>query len=192
MHNATLMWPVRRLYYIADDLPTTQALSEALHEAGVTEWHFHVVAKDEHGLYRHQIHSATPFQRRDVIHCAAQWAMLGAVAGIAPGIVGYLYWAVPWTPAALTILFCILGGAVAGAVGGAAAGCWRENYKLEPFHDEIEAGRLLIMVDVRQESRHHVREIMNMGFPRVRYCGKDTTIVNPFKRPRRVYPQASQ
>jgi hypothetical protein len=180
---------VRRLYYIADDLPTTQALSEALHEAGVTDWNFHVVAKDERGLYRHHIHSATPFQRRDVIHTAARWAMIGAAIGVVPGLVGYLILNPSWATPAL--MSGILGGGLVGVWVGATVGLHRENYKLEPFHEEIEAGRLLIMVDVREESRHHVREIMNMGFPRVRYCGKDTTLINPFRRPRHIYPDAS-
>lgn len=182
---------MRRLYYIADDLATTQALSEALHEAGVTDWHFHVVAKDDKGLYQHHIHSATPFQRRDVLHTATRWAIVGMVAGLVPGVVGYLFWIAPWAPPALTIVFGVVGVGLVGAVSGGVIGCLRENYKLEPFHDEIEAGRLLIMVDVRKESRHHVREIMNMGFPRVRFCGKDSTFINPLKRPRRVYPQTS-
>lgn len=182
---------MRRLYYIADDLPTTQALSEALHEAGVTDWHFHVVAKDERGLYRHHIHSATPFQRRDVLHMAARWAIIGMLAGLVPGVAGHLLWTAPWTPSELTAVFGAVSGGILGAICGAVIGCLRENYKLEPYHDEIEAGRLLMMVDVREESRHHVREIMNMGFPRVRFCGKDSTLVNPFKRPRRVYAQTS-
>ena len=46
---------MRRLYYIADDLPTTRAISETLHDEGISDWNFHVVAKDEDGLYRHHI-----------------------------------------------------------------------------------------------------------------------------------------
>ena len=79
----------------------------------------------------------------------------------------------------------------AGAWLGGMVGLSRENYKLEPFHEEIEAGRYLIMVDVRQESKARVREIMNMGFPRVRFCGKDSTMINPFKSPKHVYPQTT-
>ena len=166
-------------YDEALSLPTEHAARLALrtqqiigHEAGVTDWHFHVVAKDERGLYRHHIHSATPFQRRDVLHMAARWAIIGILAGLVPGVAGHLLWTAPWTPSELTAVFGAVSGGILGAICGAVIGCLRENYKLEPYHDEIEAGRLLMMVDVREESRHHVREIMNMGFPRVRFCGK--------------------
>ncbi|MEM8767431.1 MAG: hypothetical protein AAGE43_08315 [Pseudomonadota bacterium] len=178
---------MRRLYYLADDLPTTRAISDSLRDEGIRDWNFHVVAKDEDGLYRHQIHSATPIQQLDVVHTGERFAMIGAVVGLLAGLVAYLTSTLP--------LFGVLGlTLVAGLFGawlGGMVGLSRENYKLEPFHDEIEAGRYLIMVDVARDSKTRVREIMNMGFPSVRYCGRDTTLINPFKSPRRVYAQTT-
>ena len=76
---------MRRLYYIADDLPTTRAISETLHDEGITDWNFHVVAKDEDGLYRHHIHSATPIQQLDIVHTGERFALIGAAVGLALG-----------------------------------------------------------------------------------------------------------
>lgn len=178
---------MRRLYYVSDDLATTRAISETLHQEGVTDWHFHVVARDEGGLYRHHVHSATPIQQLDVVHTGERYAIVGALIGLVAGVVAYLS---SELPAYAVIMFAGLAGMFGGWLGG-MVGLSRENYKLEPFHKEIEAGRYLIMVDVRPDSRARVREIMNMGFPRVRYCGKDTTFINPFKSPRQIYPQTT-
>ncbi|MGE0625916.1 MAG: hypothetical protein AB7I04_09410 [Pseudomonadales bacterium] len=178
---------MRRLYYVADDLPTTRAISETLHQEGIRDWHFHVVAKDEDGLYRHHIHSATPIQQCDVVHTGERYALVGALIGLVAGVAAYLS---SELPAYAVILFTLLAGMFGGWLGG-MVGLSRENYKLEPFHAEIEAGRYLIMVDVRPHSRARVREIMNMGFPRVRFCGKDTTLINPFKSPRQIHPQTT-
>jgi len=178
---------MRRLYYVADDLPTTHAISETLHQEGITDWHFHVLAKDEDGLYRRHVHSATPIQQLDVVHTGERYAMIGALIGLVAGVGAYLSSPLP---AYAVFLFTLLAGMFGGWLGG-MVGLSRENYKLEHFHDEIEAGRYLIMVDVRPDSRARVREIMNMGFPRVRFCGKDTTFINPFKSPRQVYPQTT-
>ncbi len=178
---------MRRLYYIADDLPTTQAISETLHDEGITDWNFHVVARDEGGLYRHHIHSATPIQQLDIVHTGERFAMIGAIVGLAAGTAAY-FGAGLTMPAVIVIT---LVAALFGAWLGGMVGLSRENYKLEPYHDEIEAGRYLIMVDVQTESKARVREIMNMGFPRVRFCGKDSTFINPFKRPQHIYPQTT-
>jgi len=182
---------MRRLYYIADDLPTTKAIAETLRDEGVTDWNFHVLAKDEGGLYRHHIHSATPIHQLDVIHTGERWAMLGAMVGLVAGLAAYFTSALPWAPTTLSVFLFTLVGGLFGAWQGGMVGLSRENYKLEPFHQEIEAGRYLIMVDVKADSKARVREIMNMGFPRVRFCGKDSTFINPFKRPRRIYPQTT-
>jgi hypothetical protein len=184
--------PVRRLYYIADDLPTTRALSEALHEAGITDWNFHVVARDESGLYRHHIHSATPLQRRDIVHTGERWGMIGLAAGLLIGVSDYATGWLPWTATLFTVAVATTGGGLIGGWLGCVVGLRRENYKLESFHEEIEAGRLLIMVDVKDGSRHRVREIMNMGFPKVRFCGRDTTTINPFRRPKHVHGQPAR
>lgn len=178
---------MRRLYYVADDLPTTRAISETLHQEGITDWHFHVLAKDEGGLYRHHVHSATPIQQLDIVHTGERYALIGALIGLVAGIAAYLS---SELPAYAVMLFTLGAGMFGGWLGG-MVGLSRENYKLEPFHAEIEAGRYLIMVDVRADSRARVREIMNMGFPRVRYCGKDTTLINPFKSPRQIHPQTT-
>ena len=178
---------MRRLYYLADDLPTTRAISETLHDEGITDWHFHVVAKDESGLYRHHVHSASAILQLDIVHTGERYALIGAFVGLAAGVAAYLSAALP----AYAVLLITLTAGMFGAWLGGMVGLSRENYKLEPFHDDIEAGRYLIMVDVRPNSRARVREIMNMGFPRVRYCGKDTTFINPFKSPREIHPQTT-
>ncbi len=183
---------MRRLYYIADNLPITRAISEALHEEGITDWNFHVVAKDETGLYRHHIHSATPIHQLDIIHSGERWALCGAAIGLALGLVVYISNVLPFATTALTVFLFALVGGLFGAWQGGVIGLSRENYKLEPYHNEIEAGRYLIMVDVHPDSRGRVREILNMGFPEVRFCGRDTTVINPFSRPKRIYSQITR
>ena len=178
---------MHRLYYLADDLPTTRAISDALHEEGIRDWNFHVVAKDEDGLYRHHIHSATPIQQLDIVHTGERYALIGIGVGLLGGGALYL---TAGLPSYVVFLATVVAGMFGAWLGG-MVGLSRENYKLEPFHEEIEAGRYLIMVDVKSDNKAKVREIMNMGFPRVRYCGRDTTFINPFRAPRHVYPQTT-
>ena len=177
---------MRRLYYMADDLPTTRALLEALHEEGISDWHFHVVAKDGTGLYRHH---ATPIQQLDIVHTGERWALVGGVLGFGLGMLAYLTKVLPWEATGLTVVLVTCAGALLGAWQGGLAGLSREHYKLEPYHEDIEAGRFLMMVDVKADEQSRVHRIMNMGFPSVRYCGKDTTFINPFKSPRKIYAQ---
>lgn len=178
---------MRRLYYIACDVETTKAISDCLHDHGIGDWHFHVLGKDEAGLYLHQIHSALPYHQVDVIHTGERWAIIGAVGGFLLGLVVYWLDVLPWSVDWMSVLLTTLIGAFLGAWEGGVIGLTRENYKIAPFHDEIEQGRYLIMVDVHSEVEARTREIMNMRFPQVDYRGMDSPYVHPLKRRRRLY-----
>lgn len=182
---------MRRLYYVASDLETTQRISDELHQAGISDWNFHVLAKDEDGLYRHHIHSATPLHQLDIIHTGERWGLVGGLIGLTIGLLIHLSAALPWTTSLFDVFLFTLVSGMFGAWQGGMVGLTRENYKIEPFHRDIEAGRYLVMVDVKTDNKARVREIMNMQFPQVRFCGRDTTLINPLKAPQQVYHQTT-
>ena len=185
---------MRRLYYIADTVEDTEAVSNALMNEGIKRLHLHVLAKDEAGLYTHKIHSATPIQQLDIIHTGARYALLGAVAGALLGTViyglaaaGVLRFDMPvWVILALAGL-----GTCFGAWEGGMVGLSRENYKIERYHEDIEAGRYLIMVDVSKEQRPLVKELMNMDFAHVPYRGGTSTFVSVLERPKVMHHQTT-
>ena len=111
---------MRRLYYIADHLETTRAISETLHEEGVTDWNFHVVAKNESGLYQHHIHSATPIHQLDIIHTGERWAIAGACVGLFAGVAVYASEILPWAPTAFKeFIFTLVASLVCAWQGSA-------------------------------------------------------------------------
>lgn len=182
---------MRRLYYLASDLDTTQAVSRALNEEGIREWHFHVLAKDEAGLYRHQIHAATPYQQLDVLHTGPRWALLAALVALGLGLLAWSLQPLPWHTSGLDVVLITLVGGFFGAWLGGMVGLSRENYKIAPFHDAIESGRYLLMIDVGNGNRSQVRELMNMRFPEVEAAGSDSVLINPLSAAHQVYHQTT-
>ena len=180
---------MQRLYYLANDVETSERVSEAIHDEGIRDWNFHVLSKDEAGLYVHHVHSATPFQQLDLIHSAARWAIGGGAIGGGVGLLCLGLQLLPWQTNALTVAILTLLGVFYGAWQGGMIGMTRENYKVAPFHDDIEAGRYLIMIDVRREHRARMRELMQTKFPNVLRCGSTSTFINPFERPAHVHHQ---
>ncbi len=185
---------MRRLFYVAEQIDDVEAVYKALHGEGISDWHLHVLAKDEAGLYTHKVHSATPFQQLDVLHTGARYALVGAGAGLLIGLMGYAL-------SRLGVLSLDLNGYVVavlafvglcfGAWEGGMVGLTRENYKIERFHGDIEAGRYLLMVDVSKAQRPLVKELMNFDFPHVPYRGGTTTWLNVFERPKTMHHQTT-
>ena len=60
-----------------------------------------------------------------------------------------------------------------------------------PGHDDIEAGRYLLMVDASKAQRPLVKELMNVDFPHVPYRGGTSTRLNVFERPKTMHHQTT-
>ena len=98
-----------------------------------------------------------------------------------------------WCASALLVWVAALGGVglCFGAWEGGMIGLSRENYKIERFHDDIEAGHYLIMVDVSRQQRPLVKELMNFDFPQVPYRGGGTRGINILDNPKVTYHQTT-
>ena len=185
---------MRRLYYVADSVEDAQAICLSLQKEGVSKWHVHVLAKDAAGLYTHKIHSANPIHELDIVHTGARFAVLGLlISSMIGGLIyllgsaGFIALNVPlWVVFALALL-----GACFGAWEGGMVGLSRENYKIERFHDEIEQGKYLLMVDVSKDQRALVKEMMNFDFPLVPYRGGSSIGIGLLERPKVVHHQTT-
>ncbi|NKB99440.1 MAG: hypothetical protein GKR90_13225 [Pseudomonadales bacterium] len=180
---------MRRLYYISHDIETTEAISRRLHEEGISDWNFHVLAKDPSGLYSHHIHSALPHHHKDIIRTGEVGALYGLTLSFGATSLVLVSGAMTWISSWFDIISVTTIGALLGALVGIKRGLSRQNHRLATFQEEIEAGRYLIMVDVRREDKAQIRELMNMEFRAVTYGGNESTIVRPFKRSKHIRPE---
>jgi hypothetical protein len=174
------------LYYLAPTLPSTQRIADDLHETGVRDFYLHVVARDEQGLKRQHIHSANYLETLDVIRDGYIGAGIGFLCGLAG--IGLLMYFLPFGPNVPTFVYVVLVAVATlfGAWQGGLTGVDRENNKLRKFHEEIEAGKFLILVYVRKHTEASVRAMMQENHPEAVLAGIDTHFINPFSAVRRV------
>lgn len=170
---------MRRLYYLTRSLDSTESISRDLHEEGISNWRFHVVSKDEAGLYKRHIHSANYLQKLDIIRSAEVGALIGFGFGLAMSAAlmttamfgSDLSWMVY---AGVVAVFALFGSWVGGIWG-----LGHENYKIRQFHDALEAGRYLIMIDVHRDEKNELKALMARRHPEAQLMGVDSTWVNP-------------
>lgn len=139
---------MRRLYCIARTLPEADALHALLRHAGIGEWNYHVISRDDVGIYKHHFHAANPLQARDVLRQGERGALIGIVAGlvislIITGVFHYFGDHRLTTFAVVTALVTMHGLWTGGMVG-----LQQPNNKLRRFQADLDAGHYVFIVDV--------------------------------------------
>jgi hypothetical protein len=162
----------RRLYFLLPDLDTTRKVVDELLLARIEERHIHVLAKE--GTELQDLPAATLFQKSDFVHAVERGLALGGGTGAVAGL------------AAIAIPGMVLGGgAILGiALAGAGMGAWLAgmigmdvpNSRLDEFESEINAGSMLMMVDVRKEQVEQVSQSVKEHHPEADMHGTEPTI----------------
>lgn len=173
---------MKRLYYLSHNIDVVEKLSDALHESGITDWNFHVMGKDNANMIRHHLHTTSPLHELDIIRSGERGVLIGFVFGLlitcyvalftsfgeSMGLIAQI---------ASVILFSLFGAWIGGLVGVS-----NENYKIRRFHNAIEAGNYLIMVDVNRSQRRDVEAVIDR-YHDIQRAGEDSTLISPFDKP---------
>ena len=170
------------MYYLAPSLTSTHGISDDLHEVGVKDFYLHVISKDESGLKQQHIHSSNYLETLDVVRDGFIGAGLGFVVGLV-GIALMMYLQPFGTEVQVpNYVYGILVGVATlfGAWVGGLTGVDSENHKLKRFHDDIAAGKYLILVYVRKHQEHLVQQMMKERHMEAKLAAIDSHFINPF------------
>ena len=88
---------------------------------------------------------------------------------------------------AVVVVFTMFGAWVGGLTG-----IDKENKKLKRFHDDIEAGKFLILIYAGKEKEDVIRAMMKDKHAEARLVAIDRHILNPFRGLRRRRRQKAQ
>ena len=175
------------LYYLAPTLKSTHDISEDLHEVGINDYFLHVVSRDESGLRQQHIHSSNYLETLDLIRDG----MIGAIVGFLAGLLGV--WALqyfePFGPnvhvPAFVYYLIVAVATLFGAWEGGLIGVASENKKLARFHDDLEAGKYLVLIYALKTKEDTVRAMMRERHPEAELVAVDTHFINPFSSVKR-------
>ena len=175
------------LYYLAPSLKSTHDVSDDLHEVGIDDFFLHVISRDESGLKKQHIHSSNYLETLDLIRDG----LIGAALGFIVGLIGVwlLQYFDPFGPhvtvPSFVYYFIVAVATLFGAWEGGLVGVATENKKLERFHDDLEAGKYLILIYALKEKEETVRRMMGQRHPEAEFVAVDSHFVHPFSAVRR-------
>jgi hypothetical protein len=178
------------LYFLAPSLSTSRDVSDDLHDVGIKDFYLHVISRDESGLKQQHVHAGNYLETRDIVRDGIIGALIGfALGALGVGLLAYLKplgdgVQIPIFVYAILIVVATLFGAWEGGLAGIAS----ENKKLTRFHDELEAGKYLILVYVRKHMEPAVRDMMQKKHPDAALVAVDSHFINPFFKPKSIEP----
>lgn len=162
---------MRRIYFLVPDLPTAEAIVDELLLERVEARHIHVLARRDTPLG--DLPEANVLQKSDFFPAIQRGLASGGAAGTLAGLVG-----VALVPGSLVVA----GGAVlASALFGAGLGAWISgmvglsigNSQVRDYAEAIEAGQLLMMIDVPKARIDEIGDLVRRHHPEVEFEGAE-------------------
>ena len=153
----------RRLYFLLPDVASARHTVDDLLLARVEDRHMHVLARRDTDLGN--LHEASALQKTDLVHGAEIGLVIGGIGGCLLGLFVVLTPPEGFTLELATVLATTLGGALLGAWVASLVGASVPNSRLKQYAADIEAGRVLLMVDVPPSRIEEIRELVHRRHP---------------------------
>lgn len=164
----------RRLYFILPDVSTAKAVEKDILIARIEDRRMHFLARRDIDLG--DLPEASIVQKSDLTHGAFIGLITGAVTGVVIGCLLYLFdtfgMSLGFTVSFGTILILFVIGSLMGMwISGTLIGVSAPNIHLKPFEKAMEAGHILMMVDVPKDRVEEIRSIIKGHFPKAEDFG---------------------
>jgi hypothetical protein len=162
------------MYVTLPDVASAKRLANDLLLARVEDRHMHFLAR--RGTDLGELHEASYLQKTDAVHGAMTGLVIGGVVGV---LVGLLL--VYFPPAEVSVqLVAVLMAAVVGAGLGiwiaAMLGLQVPNTQLKGFEQEIQDGKVLLMLDVPAGRYDEIRTVIARTHPEAADRGNEPTV----------------
>jgi hypothetical protein len=164
----------RRLYFMLPDVASARLIRDELLLARIEDSHLHVLAKD--GIPLSGLHEASILQKTDFVHGAEVGLAIGGGIGIIAGLVALFFPPAGVNLQLVTILVTALVGAAFGAWVSSMVASSVPNSRLRTFESAIEAGRILMMVDVPSSRVDEIRKLVASHHPEAMDSGVEPAI----------------
>jgi hypothetical protein len=137
----------RRLYFVLPDVDSARRTADDLLLARVEDRHMRFLAR--RGADLGELHEAGYAIKTDIVHAAGIGLGFGALGGMVVGALVVFYPIEGTSPHPGWLFVAVMLGALLGAWVASMVGASVPNSKLERFRQDMDAGRVLLMVDVR-------------------------------------------
>jgi len=165
---------MQRLYFVIPNIESCRKIVNELLLARVEERYMHVVDKDDH--VPSDLPQANLLQKSDFVPAVERGITIGGGTGLFAAILAYSFQSAGLEIGGFAILaICLAGGGIGAWISG-MIGVDVPNSQLEPFTPAINAGNLLLIVDVKKNRVKEIEEMIKNMHPEASDHGVEASL----------------
>jgi hypothetical protein len=153
----------QRLYFMLPDVASARRTANDLLLARIEDRHMHFLAK--RGTHLGELHEASALQKTDIVHGAQVGLVLGGLIGLCAGLYVVLTPPEGMVLHLATVLVMAIGGALLGTWVASMIASSIPNSKLTAFDQDLNDGKVLLMVDVPATRVSEVQRLVHDAHP---------------------------
>ena len=168
-------------HYLFDSLDDLQkACYELEHSLGIDRSRLHVVVQNDLAIEQRNLNGVGPFGESDMVHTGLRAGLLGIPVAL---VTGGLTWQF--------VTHDELGGVIAGFVFlltlgfctwlGGMVGASHENWRISAYHDDLEQGKSLLLVDVEPNQEQEMMITIATNYRDAVHCGESSSLESPLE-----------
>ena len=163
-----------RMYLTLPDVTSAKKLADDLLLARIEDKYMHFLAK--RGTDLGELHEASYLQKTDMVHGGTTGLVIGGVCGILLGLLLVYFPPGGVSLQLVTVLITAVIGAFLGIWVASMVGLQVPNSRLKPFEQDIQAGKVLVMLDIPMSRLEQVKEIITRMHPEADDRGQEPTV----------------
>lgn len=177
---------MKREYFLAETLEAAdQTVAVLHHQLHISDRHIRLISHSTNDLRQHNLHSASIIHKTNFVRGLERgcfYSLSFSLIGFCVIAFGAPWWTLNSSLTAVLFLSVLLIPLLAGGSIGAWVGFRNESYKISRFHQDLENGHHLILVD-SDRLEPIKRALKNCP---VVDKGSDHTLIYPFDQPATV------
>jgi len=163
-----------RMYVTLPDVASAKQLANDLLLARIEDRHMHFLAR--RGTDLGELHEASYLQKTDAVHGAFTGLVIGGIVGV---VVGLLLVYFPPGGMSVQLVAVLIAAFVGSALGiwiSTMLGLQVPNTQLKGFEQELQDGKVLLMLDVPSGRYEEIRAIIARTHPEAADRGNEPTV----------------
>lgn len=166
---------MKRLYFLIPNVESATEIVKALLERGVANEGIHVIVKDgdplQDKLALTQLLEPGIFEKTDILRALIRGAIVGGLAGLITGFLIVQFPPEEFVLGSGTIIAFTVFGAIFGAWSSSLIGISVPNPMFEKFERAVEAGGIMMLVDIPNGKEVALLDYMRLNHPEITIHG---------------------